>query len=50
MEEIKSMTDELRSQRGTSLLLGYVLTLAVMFVAFEYTTRDIKYEELELKS
>jgi protein TonB len=47
MEEIKSMTDELRSQRGTSLLLGYVLTLAVMFVAFEYTTREIKYEELE---
>ena len=47
MEEIKSMTDELRNQRGTSLLLGYVLVLASMFVAFEYTTRDIKYDELE---
>lgn len=47
MEEIKSMTDELRGQRGTSLLLGYVLVLALMFVAFEYTTREIKYEELE---
>lgn len=47
MEEIKSMTDELRNQRGTSLLLGYVLVLATMFVAFEYTTRDIKYDELE---
>ena len=42
MEEIKSMTDELRGQRGTSLLLGYVLVLALMFVAFEYTTREIK--------
>ena len=47
MEEIKSMTEELRGQRGTSLLLGYVLVLAVMFVAFEYTTREIKYDELE---
>ncbi|MBR3513210.1 MAG: energy transducer TonB [Bacteroidaceae bacterium] len=47
MEEIKSMTDELRGQRGTSLLLGYVLVLALMFVAFEYTTRDIKIEEFE---
>lgn len=47
MEETKSMTEELRNQRGTSLLLGYVMVLALMFVAFEYTTRDIKYEELE---
>ena len=47
MEEIKSMTEELRGQRGTSLLLGYVLVLALMFVAFEYTTRDIKITELE---
>ena len=28
-------------------MLGYVLVLATMFVAFEYTTRDIKYDELE---
>jgi len=47
MAETKSMTEELRNQRGTSLLLGYVLVLALMFVAFEYTTREIKYEELE---
>ena len=47
MEEIKSMTDELRGQRGTSLLLGYVLVLALMFVAFEYTTREIKIQEFE---
>ncbi|MBO4800867.1 MAG: energy transducer TonB [Bacteroidaceae bacterium] len=47
MEEIKSMTEELRGQRGTSLLLGYVMVLALMFVAFEYTQREIKYEELE---
>ena len=47
MEEIKSMTEELRGHRGTSLLLGYVMVLALMFVAFEYTPREIKYEELE---
>lgn len=47
MEETKSMTEELRNQRGTSLLLGYVLVLAVMFCAFEYTTREIKYDDLE---
>ena len=47
MEEIKSMTEELRGQRGTSLLLGYVMVLALMFVAFEYTQREIKYDELE---
>ena len=47
MEETKSMTEELRSQRGTSLLLGYVLVLALMFVAFEYTTREIKFDTLE---
>ena len=47
MEEFKSMTEELRSQRGTSLLLGYVMVLALMFVAFEYTQHEIKYDELE---
>lgn len=47
MEETKNLTDELRGQRGTSLLLGYVLVLALMFIAFEYTTRDIKFDELE---
>lgn len=47
MEENKSLTDELRNQRGTSLLLGYVLALALMFVAFEYTTREIKIQDFE---
>ena len=47
MEETKSMTEELRGQRGTSLLLGYVLVLGLMFVAFEYTTRELKIEEFE---
>ena len=47
MEETKSLTDELRNQRGTSLLLGYVLVLSLMFCAFEYTTREIKIEEFE---
>ncbi len=47
MEQPKSLTDELRGQRGTSLLLGYVLVLAIMFVAFEYTTREIKIQEFE---
>ena len=47
MEQVKSMTDELRGQRWTSILLGYVLVLAIMFVAFEYTQREIEKVEQE---
>ena len=41
MEAVKSVNDELRSQKSTSLLIGYVVVLAAMFSAFEYTTRDV---------
>ena len=30
----------LRGQKSTGILIGYVLTLALMFCAFEYTQRD----------
>ena len=48
MEAINAVaTDELRSQKSTGILIGYVLTLALMFVAFEYTQRDVKVVEEE---
>jgi len=40
MEIKKSKKADLESQKGTGLLIGYILSLAVMFAAFEYTTRD----------
>lgn len=40
MEATKTVNDELRSQRSTSMLIGYVVVLAAMFAAFEYTKRD----------
>lgn len=45
MEAIKTVNDELRGQKTTSLLIGYVVVLAAMFVAFEYTTRDVVVKE-----
>ena len=45
MEAIKTVNDELRSQKSTSLLIGYVVVLAAMFAAFEYTTRDVVVQE-----
>ncbi|MBO5706021.1 MAG: energy transducer TonB [Bacteroidaceae bacterium] len=45
MEAVKSVNDELRSQKSTSLLIGYVVVLAAMFSAFEYTTRDVVVKE-----
>ena len=45
MEAIKTVNEELRSQKSTSLLIGYVVVLAAMFVAFEYTTRDVVVKE-----
>lgn len=48
MEAIKSastVNDELRRQKSTSLLIGYVVVLAAMFAAFEYTTRDVVVKE-----
>ena len=40
MEIKKSQRADLESQKSTGLLIGYIVTLAAIFVAFEYTTRD----------
>ena len=40
MEIKKSKKADLEGQKGTGLLIGYILSLAIMFAAFEYTTRD----------
>lgn len=42
MEVKKSPKVDLKRMRGTWLLLGYVIVLALMFVAFEWTQRDVK--------
>lgn len=45
MEAIKTVNEELRNQKSTSLLIGFVVVLATLFVAFEYTTRDVVVQE-----
>lgn len=45
MEAVKTVNDELRRQKSTSLLIGYVVVLATMFVAFEFTQRDAVVKE-----
>lgn len=45
MEANKTVNEELRSQKSTNILIGYVLALAAMFVAFEYTQREVKVVE-----
>ena len=47
MENVENRTinDELQGQSWTSLLIGYVLVLAAIFVAFEWTQREIKIDE-----
>ena len=47
MEAKKTVNEELRSQKSTTMLIGYVLALAAMFVAFEYTQREVKVVEEE---
>ena len=42
MEVKKSPKADLENKRSTWLLVGYVIVLAVMFVAFEWTERDVK--------
>ena len=42
MEIKKSPKADLESKKSTWLLVGYVIVLAFMFVAFEWTKRDIK--------
>lgn len=34
--------DELRSQKSTNILIGFVLAFAALFVAFEFTQREVK--------
>ena len=40
MEVKKSPKADLEGKRSTWLLIGYVITLAIMFVAFEWSERD----------
>ena len=42
MEVKKSPTADLEGKRSTWLLIGYVITLAIMFVAFEWSERDVQ--------
>lgn len=42
MEIKKSPKADLEGKRSTWLLIGYVIVLAIMFVAFEWTERDVK--------
>lgn len=42
MEIKKSPKADLESKKTTWLLVGYVIVLAFMFVAFEWTKRDVK--------
>lgn len=47
MEANKTVNDEMRGQKSTNMLIGFILALALMFVAFEYTTREVKVVETE---
>ena len=40
MEVKKSPKADLEGKKSTSLLIGYILALAVMFIAFEWSERD----------
>ena len=42
MEIKKSKKADLEGQKGTSLLLGYIVALGLMFAAFEWTTHEYK--------
>ncbi len=42
MEVKKSKKADLEGQKSTSLLIGYVVSLAAMFAAFEWTTHEYK--------
>ena len=45
MDANKTVNEELKGQKSTNILIGYVLSLALMFVAFEYTQREVKVVE-----
>ena len=42
MDANRIANEELQGQKSTNMLIGYVLSLALMFVAFEYTQREVK--------
>ncbi len=45
METNNTVNQEVHAQSSTSMLIGYVLVLAAIFVAFEWTQRDVKIVE-----
>ena len=45
MDANKTVNEELQGQKSTNMLIGYVMSLALMFVAFEYTQREVKVVE-----
>ena len=45
MEVKKSPKADLEGKKSTWLLVGYVVVLAFMFVAFEWTQRDVKIDK-----
>ena len=47
MEIKKSLSADLEGKKGTGLLMGFVLALSAMFVAFEWTQHDKKVIETE---
>ena len=46
MEVKKSKKADLEGEKGTGLLIGYIIALSTMFACFEYTTRT--YEETDV--
>ena len=42
MEVKKTKKADLEGQKGTSLLIGFVVSLATMLAAFEWTTHEYK--------
>lgn len=47
MEIKKSQSADLEGKKSTGLLMGFVLALAAMFVAFEWTQHDIEVVSME---
>ncbi len=47
MKAENTVAEDLRGQKSTNLLIGYVLALAAIFVAFEYTQREVKVVETD---
>ena len=45
MEIKKTPKADLENKKSTWMLIGYVIVLAFMFIAFEWTKRDIKIED-----